>query len=69
MRDVSNRELEIGDVVAATMVGYPDMRVGEVTRFTPKKIVVGFKGMHNDGSLYEEHKFQTQVCFIRKRAE
>lgn len=62
--DVAYRELKVGDRVAATYVGYPDLRVGIVTRFTPKKIVVGYSGMTNDGSLYEEHKFFSQVCLI-----
>ncbi len=66
MLDVAGRPLEIGDTVAATWNKYPDMRVGVITRFTPKKIVVGFKGQYADGSLYEEAKFQTQVCFISR---
>lgn len=64
--DVDYRSLKVGDRVAATYVGYPDLRVGVITRFTPKKIVVGFKGMTNDGTLYEEHKFPSQICLISK---
>lgn len=66
MIDVAGRELQIGDTVAATYTGHPDMKIGFVTRFTPKKIVVGFKSTYNKGTIYEEHKFQTQVCLITK---
>jgi hypothetical protein len=68
MKDVAGRDLEIGDIVAATYVGSPDMKVGKITRFTPKKIVVGFRSRPDTGSElcgYEEHKFPSQVCFIR----
>jgi hypothetical protein len=68
MHDVAGRSVQVGDVVAATWNKYPDLRVGVITRFTPKKIAVGFKGQYADGSLYEELKFTSQICFISRKS-
>jgi hypothetical protein len=71
MKDVAGRELEIGDVVAATYVGCPDLKIGVVDRFSPKKIIVKFKDnshkRESELAYHTEHKFPSQVCLLSKK--
>lgn len=40
MKDARGRKLEIGHTVVYSTVGYTDVYIGEVTRFTPKKVEI-----------------------------
>lgn len=57
MTDCNKNKLEIGDLVAYCRVGYKELSVGKVVRFTPKSIIV----TEIDGN-YEQSRFPYQVA-------
>jgi hypothetical protein len=67
MIDVDGKRLEIGDIVAHTVTGRPELKLGRVERFTARKIVVGYSRLTKAGRTdYSDHKFPYQVCYVRK---
>lgn len=43
MKDIFNREIKIGDLVACRRTGSRDLVIGEVVRFGAKQVVVDYK--------------------------
>ena len=69
MRDISGIELQIGDLIAATNIGYADLRRVFIVGFTPKKIRVDTKSSLDHG-VYDpviETRFPYQVSFISRK--
>jgi len=65
MTDVNGNELEVGDLVAVTRVGYVELVVCRILGFTPKKIKVNiprYKYYPNDF----ETKFPNQIALLEK---
>ncbi len=68
MKDIAGRSLSIGDLVAVTYLGSPSLKLGRVSRFTPKKTAVEFfrKRANGEAYSYEETKFSDQICIVEK---
>lgn len=67
MEDCLGNELKIGDKIVASDMKYADLLIGEVTRFTPKKIEISFvRSMFQDSTPSKQLKWPYQICRIEK---
>lgn len=68
MKDVAGKILSVGDLIAVTLTGRPELVLANIIGFTPKKIKIQFKSAH----IYESDtpsKFPYQVVFVSRPAE
>lgn len=58
MKDISGKDLSVGQIIAMTVSGYEELQIGTVIGFTPKKVKIQNSG-GGDGS-----RFPNQVAII-----
>lgn len=61
MKDVDGKELKIGDKVAYCVVGYSELCVGVISKFTPKACRIG-KDVSCITNQNSQIRFGNQIC-------
>ena len=66
MKDVRNKEIEVGDQVAVIAKNYKHLVIAEVVKITPKSVLVEYLNTWNYGSKGSLEKYRvTQDMFIK----